>query len=379
MKYQQSIISLFVIASLSACGGSSSSDDGVTPTPTPTPSVSLQGKAADGYLSNAKVCLDLNANKMCDDDEPSAITGAGGEFTLTGVTQAQIDANPLLVEVIAGETIDEDAPGVVLTQGYTLSAPAGYTFVSPLTTMVQNEVDSGSSVADAETSVQGKLGTTLSLDEDYIAGTAGDTDSEEFEKLHQVAQVTANIIANNMALLESTAESENIDLDDLISLVINEVFDALSNITTQVEEVVADESLTFDAGSIADDVDEELIELESNTLAEQIAQNEAENASTIASIVELIQGNGINWFWGEEEDDFVILEFGTIKLDSEGQLSDLEYEINEQGEIEELIFEPDNELILTSDGWVAGDDTLTGIVLNEGQLHHTRDANTRTQ
>ena len=88
MKFQQTLISLFVIGTLSACGGSSS-DAGTDPT------VSLAGKAADGYLVDAKVCLDLNANKICDSDEPFAITSAGGVYTLADVTQAEIDDKSL--------------------------------------------------------------------------------------------------------------------------------------------------------------------------------------------------------------------------------------------------------------------------------------------
>jgi hypothetical protein len=358
MKFQQSLISLFVIGTLSACGGSSSSsDDGIETT-------TLSGKAADGYLVNANVCLDLNLDKVCGDDEPMAVTTDGGAFTLEGVTQAQIDENPLLVEIIVDVTLDEDDGGETIKQSYTLSAPAGYTFVSPLTTLVQNEVENGSSVEDAEEDVQEKLGTTLELDEDYVAGKASGDDAQEFEKLHQIAQVTANIIADNMELLEDAAEDEDIELSELISLITNEVFDALTSITSKIDEIAGDDDLEFDADDIAEEVDED-IDLDEETLADKIDKNNAEKDAVVANLVEIIQDGGLNWFWSEEEDDYVLLEYGTLSLDSTGELSDLEYELDENGDEQMLSFgAEEGRYILAADGWVVDDDTITDITLN---------------
>ena len=58
------------VAALSGCsgGGGSGSDPDPEPTPTPDPvdqtpeAPAFSGKAADGYLASALVCLDLNAN-----------------------------------------------------------------------------------------------------------------------------------------------------------------------------------------------------------------------------------------------------------------------------------------------------------------------------
>jgi len=361
MKFQHTLISLFVIGTLSACG-SSNSNDTVVDEETKT---TLSGKAADGYLINAKVCLDLNKNKSCDDDEPNAMTTDGGAFTLEGVTQTQIDENPLLVEVTI-ETTDEDLitddnPDGSIETPYKLSAPAGYTFVSPLTTLVQNEVESGNSVADAESNVQEKLGTSLNLNADYVEG--GEQGSDEFKKLHQIAQVTAKIIADNIKLLEETAISEGITTSELISLISSEVFAALSNITMQIEN---NEDETFDASVIAGDINKEHIGLETEGLKDQIAQNEADKDSVVASLVDLIKDGGINWFWSEDEDGYVLLEYGNLSLNSELEINDVEYEIDENGDSVMLSFDPDeDELVLTNMGWVVNDDTITDITLND--------------
>ncbi|PKF60478.1 hypothetical protein CW745_14810 [Psychromonas sp. psych-6C06] len=364
MKFQQTLTSLFVIGALSACGGSSSSNSVADEATT-----SVSGKAADGYLRNATVCLDLDKNKMCDAGEPSATTGEGGAFTLEGVTQAEIDENPLLVIVTKGETVDEDylddANGGVVQKAYTLSAPAGYTFISPLTTLVQNEVENGNSIEQAESSVQGKLGTTLALDKDYVEAKASGDDAAEFKKLHQIAQVTANVIATNMDALKTTAETEGVELDELVSLITTKVFAALATITQTVESAALDGDDNFDVESIATDINEDHVAIETEGLKEQVAQNEATKTSMQISLAELIKDGGIHWFWSEEDDDTIFLEFGMLKLDSAGDVIDDEYEIDENDEQQVLTFEVDpKQLILTDKGWVAEDDNIKTITLN---------------
>ena len=76
--FAKHILGVSIAASLAACGGGGDSGQpsaggGTTPT-TPTPTIT--GKAIDGYLAGATVCLDLNNNGVCDAGEPSAITGA---------------------------------------------------------------------------------------------------------------------------------------------------------------------------------------------------------------------------------------------------------------------------------------------------------------
>ncbi|MCP4326523.1 MAG: hypothetical protein GY787_32775, partial [Alteromonadales bacterium] len=124
MKIRNSILAVAITASLAACGGNGSNSEPDTPEPE---TKALSGKAADGYLGFATVCLDVNNNKTCDSDEPTTTTNATGDFELPDLTQAEIDASPLLVEIIAGETIDQDSPLTPLTKSYTLSAPAGFT------------------------------------------------------------------------------------------------------------------------------------------------------------------------------------------------------------------------------------------------------------
>ena len=369
MKFQKSLIALFIAGTLSACGGSSGSNTSETAVdkPSSTPAegslTSLSGKAADGYLVGANVCLDLNNNKICDSNDPSTITGNGGTFTLKGVTQTQINENPLLVEVVADQTVDEDDPGMVLKKAYTLSAPAGYTFISPLTTMVQNKVESGNSINDAEKEVKEKLGTTLSLKEDYVAAKKEGDNTQEFEKLHQIAQVTANVIADNMAALKTTAETENIKLSELISLITNKVFDELATISQKVESIGENEFVDFKGSDIAADID---IKIEKENLVEEIKVNEATTQAKVASIIDLVKTDGLNWFWSEKNESDIELEYGFLKLNSDGSISEKEYKVDNNGTSKEWAYKTDAlKKILTEDGWIIKDDTITSIVPNK--------------
>ncbi len=149
---------------LYGCGGDD--DTPVTPPPVDPPPAAtsfISGIAIDGVLAAATVCLDLNDNRDCDAAEPSTTTGTDGSFKLTGLTDADIAAHPVLAKAIAGTTTDATLP---VTASYTLAAPAGMgAVVSPYTTLVQSEIDGGRAPnrAQAEENILSNL-----------VGTAGD-------------------------------------------------------------------------------------------------------------------------------------------------------------------------------------------------------------
>ncbi|MEY8205939.1 MAG: hypothetical protein RPR40_12830, partial [Bermanella sp.] len=255
---------------------------------------------------------------MCDDSDPSTLSTAGGAFEITDATQAQRDQFALVVEVVVGSTIDEDDEGVALTKPLTLTAPAGFEFISPLTTMVQNEVEGGATAADAEAAVQQKLGTTLDLNSDYVAGKASGDDADEYAQLHQVAQVTARVISDNMDTLADAAAANDISLDNLISAIVDEVFDALAEITTQVEEI-ADAGTAFDPDAVAGNTD---IGLDEDNIDDVVEQNEAEDAATTVDMSQLLLSPGLTWFWAEIESGLLTAEYGAIYNDVQGNFQD---------------------------------------------------------
>jgi hypothetical protein len=244
------LVSAMALA-LSGCG-----DDPLNSTTT-TKTTSFSGKTADGYLTNATVCLDLNKDKVCGINEPTAMSTAGGAFTIAGATQSQIDENPLLVEITAN-TIDEDYPGQIL-RPYTLSAPPGFTFVSPLTTMIQNIIEQdGSTAGAAEEAVKALLGTTLDLSTDYIAGKNDSANQAEFEKLHKVAQVVARISAAKVEESTDQVAANDFTVKDLSTAIMKQVFAQLDNITAQVETAMTNGG-EFDPDTIATEISDLIV------------------------------------------------------------------------------------------------------------------------
>lgn len=145
-------------------------DNGSSP---PTEASSYSVTAIDGYLNGARVWLDLNRNFELDDGEPNAVTGEGGvaELDVTGVDNPE--QYPVVVQAIAGQTTDEDQ-GVV-TENYVMSAPAGETAVTPLSTIVHNVLEQNPSLTKSEATQQVATELGIASDDvlgDFIAGGA---------------------------------------------------------------------------------------------------------------------------------------------------------------------------------------------------------------
>ena len=175
MKRSNLLILLAMTASfgLVGCGGSSSSgtinaNAPVAPAPEPAPApapgdntITINGKAIDPELVGATVCLDLNANGQCEEDEPSVVTGTSGEYSLN-VTGEQIAGGAPLV---ATGGIDRESGkafyGTLMAWVDTANATHN---ITPLTTLVYQEIvmSAGASAAEAQELLQ-KTQTILNL------------------------------------------------------------------------------------------------------------------------------------------------------------------------------------------------------------------------
>ena len=292
--FKKTLIAMLSVSLLLGCSALKDDDDDNSAAKT-----SFSGKVADGYLVGAKVCLDINSNKVCDDGESSTTSTSGGGFFIESVTQEQLDSSPLLVEVIVGETVDEDNPGVFIDKKFTLTAPAGYAFVSPLTTLVQSQIeDLGLSLEEAVGAVQSKLGTTLDLEADYVAGAGSGDDAEEFSRLHKVAQVTVVVLQNNLELVEEVLDGANVSFEDLLGLIVSQVLEALDTISTQVTAAGRD----FDPATVAESEEVSAANVDPATAKNDIAEREAARLIATANIAAVLaSGDSLHFFETDEK------------------------------------------------------------------------------
>lgn len=196
---------------LAACGGGGGGDastgsSGNVVDSGSASATSLSGQVADGYLRGAKVFLDRNKNRLYDNGEPTTFSGASGVYTLE-VNAGEGELYPVVAQVLAGETIDEDS-GLPVSNEYLLEAPAGrWQFVSPLTTLVKAELEKNSSFTELEAvlKVRAQLGIddNVSLFEDYLAQNENASKAAfsvssagEFRRTHKAAQVVAELLGS---------------------------------------------------------------------------------------------------------------------------------------------------------------------------------------
>lgn len=141
-------------AAMVGCSGNSSdvlpTDARETSEPDNINAESYDGRAADGYLRDAFVWLDIDNDKIWDEgEEPSTYTTAGGYFSLdiSAINDVRLAAKkklidprdyPLVLLAIPGKTVDEgDTSGDgVVKKAYFMLAPPDTNFISPLTTLV---------------------------------------------------------------------------------------------------------------------------------------------------------------------------------------------------------------------------------------------------
>jgi len=146
-------LSLAAVASLlvSCGGGGSSTSTPTTPQP-PLQDVTLQGKAIDGYLKLATICLDLDNNGYCQaSSEPTTSTDENGSYSLKITKEVQQSSGFANVHLLVFGGIDSDTGKSF--EG-TLKAPLDMNnthslFVTPITTLVAQLITQGKTKEEA--------------------------------------------------------------------------------------------------------------------------------------------------------------------------------------------------------------------------------------
>jgi hypothetical protein len=180
-------LTLLAAAVLAACGGSDSSSP--APAPAPTPTVSgvvtatnfIAGSATDptvkaAYYQGAKVCVDANANGLCEASENPVTTDANGKFTIQMATNAALiaDIGTDAVNTASGTQVaSRDVLRASLDQ--VVEQAGGSIVISPLSSEVLRTMEAnGSTYAAEKQNLADRIGVTaahLLADVNTVTGT----------------------------------------------------------------------------------------------------------------------------------------------------------------------------------------------------------------
>jgi len=190
------------------CGGGSDSEDTTISDATAAP-MTISGKAVDGYLRYATVCLDLDGNGYCQIGyEPAASTAIDGSYELTATAEQQNHPNfsTANLVVFGGQDSDtnKDFNGKLIS-AFDKDNPNNV-FITPLSTMAAavKKSDAGLSKEAAEQKVAEILGLTAAqINADPVA-EAKDGNTTALSKTLEL-QKAVEVLAANSDLLESVA------------------------------------------------------------------------------------------------------------------------------------------------------------------------------
>ncbi len=232
------------ISGLAACGGGGG---GSSTTSTPATPATLSGKVIDGYITGAKVCLDVNSNNVCDAGEPTTTSGENGAWSLPAYV-GSIAGLQVIAEV--GATASDKDTGVIgAGNTYSLMAPAAASAtVTPFSTMVVSTIAAGGgesrvSIGEALTNVSAKTGIPV------VKLVANDYKENGDTKLATVAQATTVAIAQVTNALKSNADIKaNLTDGQIIQQAVVQVQEKV------LKQLVSDGQVTSAASSSASDI-----------------------------------------------------------------------------------------------------------------------------
>jgi len=309
---------------LVGCGGGSGDSSSSAGT-----AASFSGKAADGYLKGALVCLDINNNAACDSSEPFDITGEGGVYQFNDLdTSIDLSKVRLLVQVIANQTFDEDdLTGAPVSRSYTMSSPPGQTdFVSPITTLIDTQMQSnlGQTQAEAEVVVAQILGikqdSTVDLTEDYVElkqnNASNDNGAADYQRLHHVAQAIATAIGVVQLDLQTQLDGfEGSQKKDAVNAIMSNVIAGLDDITSAIDLAIVNGN-EVDIDNIVDSV-KETIEIAQEGFEEAVDNVKDKREAQQANLREVLTQQGGLFVLEQDKEKIYLQSTNTCIVESE--------------------------------------------------------------
>lgn len=204
------------------------------------PASFASGKVVDGYVRSALVCLDVNHNNECDDDEPFSRTRSDGSYKLDVSGVSADDRNKARVIVIGGIDSDTGLPFSGVLRAPLRGDAQGHTHVSPLTTLLSqkvtdNSVNLSSALTDLNNELELSLTDTSLLTADPVAYAATDGGALLLESVR---------VQKVIELLTETVRRSGGSYGDANEAVIEALATALNNVTSSSVQAASTDRLT---------------------------------------------------------------------------------------------------------------------------------------
>ncbi|ELR65617.1 hypothetical protein C942_00700 [Photobacterium marinum] len=234
-------VGLGTLLLMTACDDDSSNNSQASP----EPKASMSVTAIDGYLRKADVWLDVTPNYVQDSNEPAGVTGEGGKVELDVTGIASPESYPIIVKAKAGVTVDEDSPDKPISGGFVMSAPAGETDVTPLSTLVHIKMKTANQSKELASK---ELADELGIESDEVLG---DFTQNKAVANKASAMVKAELLPKTLDEMEDNAKGEATDVLDS--------FDASKAVIKDLQEeetIIVDGSVYSKATDDDDDDDD---------------------------------------------------------------------------------------------------------------------------
>ena len=189
-------------------GMSGCSDDSTTAS---DEDLAVSGKAVDGYLVYATVCLDLDNDGYCQlGVEPATSTDINGSFSLSVTAEQRANPGYATAPLLVYGGYDADTNADFVGKLKATFDEAAEINVTPISTMVEAMVAAGEDVASAEVAVGTMLGLPEGTDLGADPVAAAQTDPQLLRAALQL-QKSLEILAQALAANSTTSEDDLVD------------------------------------------------------------------------------------------------------------------------------------------------------------------------
>ncbi len=318
-RFSQTALWSLIAATVAACGGGNGASDPIAAEPAAPPAsapvalAKIRGTVADGPLAGAIVCYDINDNGRCDSTDPtSAPTDTNGSYSVE--VDPATAGRHRLIAMVPATAVDKDT-GKAVGSAFTLMAPATggsgsqAVFISPLTTLVQAQIDAtGSSLDKAAGFVQSEAALAQSPLTDFT--TSPDSALRQAATVARLVLLTMN--QKSASLSSVTGQTDlsggTVSADQLQQVVIRELLGILPALAVAASDpTISGAATPADREAALATAATRLVDTQTSltaaaaTLAVGIARlpldTAAESATPSASLAALRYQDAGNWYY----------------------------------------------------------------------------------